>query len=41
MQDNKTGKITFGVGTSANITRASIRGFFSALNRLVVGQDIE
>ena len=34
MQDNKTGRTTFGVGTSANITRASIRGFFSALNRL-------
>lgn len=34
MRDNKTGKITFGVGTSSNITRASIRGFFSALNRL-------
>ncbi len=34
MQDNKTGRVTFGVGTSSNITRASIRGFFSALNRL-------
>lgn len=34
MVDHKTGKMTFGVGTSSNITRASIRGFFSALNRL-------
>ena len=34
MRDEKTGRITFGVGTSSNITRASIRGFFSALNRL-------
>lgn len=34
MKDNKTGKITFGVGVSSNITRASIRGVFSALNRL-------
>ena len=34
MKDNKTGKITFGVGVSSNITRASIRGLFSALNRL-------
>lgn len=35
MQENTTGRITYGVGTSSNITRASIRGFFSALNRLV------
>jgi 2-isopropylmalate synthase len=35
MKDNKTGRITFGVGVSGNITRASIRGVFSALNRLV------
>ncbi len=34
MKDNKTGKVTFGVGVSSNITRASIRGVFSALNRL-------
>lgn len=34
MRDNKTGEVTFGVGVSSNITRASIRGFFSALNRL-------
>ena len=34
MKDNKTGRVTFGVGVSGNITRASIRGVFSALNRL-------
>ena len=34
MKDNKTGRTTFGVGVSGNITRASIRGVFSALNRL-------
>lgn len=34
MKDNRTGNITFGVGVSSNITRASIRGMFSAMNRL-------
>ena len=34
MMDTKTGKSTFGVGVSTNITRASIRAIFSALNRL-------
>ena len=34
MRDNRTGSETFGVGVSSNITRASIRSFFSALNRL-------
>ena len=34
MKDNRTGNVTFGVGVSSNITRASIRGVFSALNRL-------
>jgi len=34
MLDSTTGKTTFGVGTSSNITRASIRAIFSALNRL-------
>jgi 2-isopropylmalate synthase len=29
-----TGKATFGVGVSSNITRASIRAIFSAMNRL-------
>lgn len=32
--DVKTGKATYGVGISSNITRASIRGIFSAVNRL-------
>ena len=32
--DSKTGRATYGVGVSSNITRASIRGIFSALNRL-------
>ncbi len=32
--DLATGKTTFGVGVSSNITRASIRAIFSALNRL-------
>ena len=36
MKDNTTGKITYGVGVSGNITRASIRGVFSALNRLSI-----
>jgi 2-isopropylmalate synthase len=34
MKDETTGRITYGVGVSGNITRASIRGIFSALNRL-------
>ncbi len=34
MRDNYTNKETFGVGVSSNITRASIKAFFSALNRL-------
>lgn len=34
MVDLDTGKTTYGVGTSSNITRASIRGLFSAMNRL-------
>ena len=34
MQDNRTGNITFGVGVSGNITKASIREIFSAMNRL-------
>lgn len=35
MRDNRSGNITFGVGVSSNITRASIRGIFSGMNRLV------
>ena len=34
LMDVKTGKATYGVGISSNITRASIRGIFSAVNRL-------
>ena len=34
MRDNATGKVLFGAGDSANITKASIRAFFSGLNRL-------
>ncbi len=34
MMDVKTGKATYGVGISSNITRSSLRGIFSAVNRL-------
>ena len=34
MMDMNTGNTTYGVGVSSNITRATIRGLFSALNRL-------
>lgn len=34
MRNNYTGMETFGVGVSSNITRASIKAFFSGLNRL-------
>ncbi len=34
LMDNVTGRATYGVGVSANITRASHRAIFSALNRL-------
>lgn len=34
LMDKKTGKVTYGVGISSNITRASLRGIFSAVNRL-------
>lgn len=34
MRDEKTGRSTFGVGISSNITRASIRAMFCAVNRL-------
>ncbi len=36
MRDNRSGNITVGVGVSSNTTRASIKAFFSALNRLSV-----
>ena len=32
LMDQKTGKVTYGVGISSNITRASLRGIFSAVN---------
>ncbi len=32
--DANTGNVTYGVGVSSNITRASVRAIFSALNRL-------
>ena len=34
LMDVKTGKATYGVGISSNITRSSLRGIFSAVNRL-------
>ena len=34
LMDVKTKKVTYGVGISSNITRASFRGIFSAVNRL-------
>ncbi|MCR5452391.1 MAG: 2-isopropylmalate synthase, partial [Lachnospiraceae bacterium] len=34
MEDTRLGTRVFGVGISSNITRASIRGLFSALNRM-------
>ncbi len=32
--DSNTGRVTYGVGVSSNITRASIRAIFSAINRM-------
>lgn len=32
--DSESGKVTYGVGVSSNITRASVRAIFSAINRL-------
>ena len=34
LMDQATGRVIYGVGVSSNITRASIRGIFSAVNRL-------
>lgn len=39
MRDNRSGNVTYGVGVSSNITRASIRGVFSAMNRLAKKQN--
>ncbi len=36
--DVETGHVTYGVGVSSNITRASIRAIFSAMNRLGLGE---
>ncbi|MCQ2521865.1 MAG: 2-isopropylmalate synthase [Lachnospiraceae bacterium] len=38
MLDVNSGKVTYGVGVSSNITRASVRAVFSALNRLGLGE---
>lgn len=35
--DSDTGRVTYGVGVSSNITRASVRAIFSAINRLELG----
>jgi 2-isopropylmalate synthase len=37
MMDVKTGRTTYGVGVSSNITRASVRAVFSGLNRFSAG----
>lgn len=34
LMDQESGRTTYGVGISSNITRASLRGIFSAVNRL-------
>lgn len=36
--DSESGRVTYGVGVSSNITRASIRAIFSAINRLGLGE---
>lgn len=36
--DSDTGNVTYGVGVSSNITRASVRAIFSAINRLGLGE---
>ncbi len=36
--DVNSGKVTYGVGVSSNITRASVRAIFSAVNRLGLGE---
>lgn len=36
--DADSGRVTYGVGVSSNITRASIRALFSAVNRLGLGK---
>lgn len=34
MRDNRNGNITYGVGVSSNITKASVKALFSAANRI-------
>lgn len=36
--DSDTGRVTYGAGVSSNITRASVRAIFSAVNRLELGK---
>ena len=36
--DSEEGTVTYGVGVSSNITRASVRAIFSAVNRLGLGK---
>lgn len=36
--DAESGSVTYGVGVSSNITRASVRAIFSAINRLGLGE---
>ena len=38
MLDANEGSVTYGVGVSSNITRASVRAIFSAINRLGLGE---
>lgn len=38
MLDSNDGRVTYGVGVSSNITRASVRAIFSAVNRLGLGE---
>ncbi|MCM1127417.1 MAG: 2-isopropylmalate synthase [Lachnospiraceae bacterium] len=35
--DSDSGRVTYGVGVSSNITRASVRAIFSAVNRMGLG----
>ncbi len=38
MLNEESGEVTYGVGVSSNITRASVRAVFSAINRLHLGE---
>ena len=38
LMDCDSGRITYGVGVSSNITRASVRAIFSAVNRLQLAE---